>query len=256
MLTAVAVPESVEIAEKSIGKSVQNLDMSLWGLITHADFVVQLVMLILLVGSIISWAIIINKALQIKKLNSHAVKFNKSFWHERTLENFYDRVSNHPQDPYESVFCIGMSEWKEGMSSISNNKVEAQSSMPLLQERVEKAMHLSIEKKIAELRKGLIFLATLASSAPFIGLLGTVWGIMSSFQSIAIHQNTNLSVVAPGIAEALFTTALGLFAAIPAVIFYNIFSQNIGQYTSNLEAFIDEFINIISRQMDRINTKT
>lgn len=251
MLTALAVPQSVEIAEKSLGKSAENLDMSLWGLIINADFIVQIVMLILLVGSVMSWSIIVNKTRQLKKLKYHARNFNKDFWHERTLENFYDRISHHPQDPYERSFCLGMSEWKQGLGRIDNEEYSGELNTVTLLERVEKVMHLSVEKELTDLRKGLTFLATLASSAPFIGLLGTVWGIMSSFQSIAVHQNTNLAVVAPGIAEALFTTALGLFAAIPAVIFYNVLSENIKQYTFNLESFIDEFMNIISRQMNR-----
>ncbi len=250
MLTAVAASGAVEIIEKAIGKSAADIDMSLWGLIVHADFAVQVVILILLLGSIISWAIIANKIRKMKKLERQAEKFNKIFYNEESLESLHDRISRNPQDPYEEIFCAGMTEWKESTNPRKKKKNMMNIVSFSLQERIERVMRLSVEKEIIFIKQGLVFLATLASSAPFIGLFGTVWGIMSSFQSIAVHQNTNLAVVAPGIAEALFATAFGLFAAIPAVIFYNILSHSIRKYTFNLESFVDEFLNIVSRQID------
>jgi biopolymer transport protein TolQ len=171
------------------------------------------------------------------------------FWEGTSLETLYDKVARDTRDPFEEVFCAGMREWRESAAAGRSGPKDIKFSM---QDRIERTMGLVADREITTVRHGLTFLATLASAGPFIGLFGTVWGIMASFQSIAVHQNTSLAVVAPGIAEALFTTALGLFAAIPAAVFYNKLSQDVKKYTLSLEGFADEFLNIISRQLDHL----
>ncbi len=240
------------IATQAIGKSIGALDTSLWGLIANAGPVVQLVMLVLFMGSITSWAIVFNKYRQLKKLSKDKNTFEETFWEGGSLDALFDHVARNPQDPYEEVFSTGMREWRES-SSKNKNILNHQGSAVL--SRMERMMDLSMNKEMDSLHKGMTYLATLASSAPFIGLFGTVWGIMNSFQAIAVHQNTNLAVVAPGIAEALFTTAMGLLAAIPASIFYNKLSRNINKYALGLSSFIDEFMTIAAKQMEYLTTE-
>lgn len=239
--------DNLAITQTSVGQSAGQLDMSLWGLITHADAVVQAVMIILLIGSVYCWKIIFQKYGQLRFLRSQAAEFERIFWDGASLDALFDRVSRNPHDPFEEVFCAGMREWRE---EVGASRSRGQHLGVALQDRVERSMRLATEREVEAINSGLTYLANLASSAPFIGLFGTVWGIMSSFQAIAVHQNTNLTVVAPGIAEALFTTALGLFAAIPAAIFYNTISLAVKRYTLNLDAFVDEFLNIVSRQVE------
>lgn len=214
-------------------------DLSLWGLFMSADFVVKLIMIGLLAASFWSWTIIFNKGIRIKSLFSSANQFEDSFWSGGSLEVLYERVGNRPRDPMSAVFAAAMREWKR----ISGSSVAAP-------ERIERAMQVTLTREMDKLERNMGFLASVSSTAPFIGLFGTVWGIMNSFQSIAASQNTSLAVVAPGIAEALFATAIGLVAAIPAAIAYNKFSVELNRYANRLDSFSNEFGAIISRQLE------
>ncbi|GAK46561.1 Tol-Pal system TolQ [Tepidicaulis marinus] len=218
------------------------LDFSLWSLFLRADWVVKMVMLGLFFASVWSWAIIFDKWWRVSRLRKRADQFERLFWSGRSLDEIYDDVGHRPGHPLSTLFVAAMREWKR-----SN---ESGAPFAGLRERVDKVMTITINREMMSLESNLLFLATVGATAPFIGLFGTVWGIMNSFQSIAISRDTNLAVVAPGIAEALFATALGLVAAIPAVIAYNKFSSEIGRFGSRLEDFADEFSAIVSRQID------
>jgi biopolymer transport protein TolQ len=222
-------------------------DLSMMGLFMQADPIVKCVILILVAASIYSWAIIFYKKSSLSKLNRKANIFEDSFWSGEPLDKIYQRVKNSKPDPMLATFAAGMEEWQAGVSSGVPIKESIQAS---LRQRVERAMNVAIGREMNVLEKGMTFLATVGSTAPFIGLFGTVWGIMNSFSAIASSNNTSLAVVAPGIAEALFATALGLVAAIPAVVCYNVFSTGINRYADRLEAFADEFSAILSRHLD------
>lgn len=222
-------------------------DMSMLGLFMQADMIVKSVMVILLLASVWSWAIILSKRSTLKKLNRKANIFEDSFWSGEALDKIYQRVKNSKQDPLLSTFAAGMEEWQAGVAGGVPSKESMQAS---LRQRVERSMAVTIGREMNSLERGMTFLASVGSTAPFIGLFGTVWGIMNSFSAIAATNNTSLAVVAPGIAEALFATALGLVAAIPASIAYNVFSTSLNRYASRLEAFADEFTAILSRHLD------
>lgn len=222
-------------------------ELSMFGLFWEADIIVKAVMLALLLASIWAWTIIISKRSTLKKLNKKANVFEDSFWSGEPLDKIYQRVKNSKHDPMLSTFSAGMEEWQAGVAGGLPIKESMQAS---LRQRVERAMNVAIGRETNTLESGMTFLASVGSTAPFIGLFGTVWGIMNSFSSIAATNNTSLAVVAPGIAEALFATALGLVAAIPAVIGYNVFSNGINRYADRLEAFADEFSAILSRHLD------
>lgn len=222
-------------------------DMTMMGLFLQADMIVKVVMILLVMASIWSWAIILSKRSTLKKLNRKANIFEDSFWSGEPLDKIYSRVKNSKQDPLLSTFAAGMEEWQAGISAGIPSKESMQAS---LRQRVERAMAVAIGREMNSLERGMTFLASVGSTAPFIGLFGTVWGIMNSFSAIAATNNTSLAVVAPGIAEALFATALGLVAAIPASIFYNVFSTSLNRYASRLDAFTDEFSAILSRHLD------
>lgn len=223
-------------------------DMSAWMLFWEADMIVKLVMLVLIFASLWSWSIIFQKRGLLKKLNRRADKFENSFWSGEPLDQIYQRVKNtKEQDSMLNTFSAGMEEWQAGVAGGVPSSENLQAS---LKQRVERAMAVAIGREMNILERGMTFLASVGSSAPFIGLFGTVWGIMSSFSAIAASNNTSLAVVAPGIAEALFATALGLVAAIPAVIAYNVFSNALNSYADRLEAFTDEFSAILSRHLD------
>lgn len=222
-------------------------DMSMWGLFMQADMVVKTVMIMLIIASIWSWTIIIHKRSLMTKLNRRAKRFEDSFWSGEPLDKIYTRVKNAKADPMLNTFSAGMEEWQAGVAHGMPGRESMQAS---LRQRVERAMSVAIGREIHVLEKGMTFLASVGSTAPFIGLFGTVWGIMNSFAAIAQTNNTSLAVVAPGIAEALFATALGLVAAIPAVVAYNVFSNRLNRYADRLEAFSDEFSAILSRHMD------
>jgi biopolymer transport protein TolQ len=218
-------------------------DITLFGLFFEAGIIVQIVILLLLFASIRSWGIIIEKLLTTRLAKKNAIKFYRDFW-SSDKQDIYETYRRAKNNPMAKVFESGYREWE--------NTYKIHESMPVqgVQSRVQKAMNVQINIEIDKLENRLLFLASVGSAAPFVGLFGTVMGIMNSFMAIASSKNTNLTVVAPGIAEALFATAIGLFAAIPAVMFYNKISNDISRLVSNLENFSDEFINYLSRHLD------
>ena len=228
------------------------LDVSFWGLIIEADFVVKIVMIILLIASIWSWAIIIDKSRKFIRLKKQANIFESAFWSGDSLEELYEKQTNSPEHPLASVFVAGMYEWTRvnDKNTLSNEKIQAG-----LQDRIHQVMHVAVTRELENIEKNIGFLATVGSTAPFIGLFGTVWGIMNSFQSIAVSKDTSLAVVAPGIAEALLATALGLVAAIPAVIAYNKLSNNLNTYALRLQNFASEFEALLSRHLSEQNAE-
>ena len=219
---------------------VQNgaYDLSIWSLFFRADPIVKLVIVGLFISSIWSWAIIINKIKMIKKMNNVTKKFEDLFWSTSSLEDLYTKTESKNDNPMIAIFNKSMIEWLKIRNSKIKDKVENRLSNELVN---------SINNEITKLEKNMIFLASLGSAAPFVGLFGTVWGIMNSFQAIGITKNTSLAVVAPGIAEALFATALGLIAAIPAVIAYNKLSSVFDNYSIRLETFAQEFVNRVTK---------
>ncbi len=237
---------SVDIVAENIG-AVASHDVSMVGLFIQADIVVKSVMIVLIFASFWSWVIIFQKKGLLAKLNRRANRFEDSFWSGESLDKIYARVKKSKEDPMLRTFSAGMDEWKAGIvGGVPSNK-NLQAS---LQQRVERSMSVAIGREMNHLEKGMTFLASVASTAPFIGLFGTVWGIMNSFSAIANTNNTSLAVVAPGISEALFATAIGLVAAVPASIAYNVLSSSLNQYADRLEAFTDEFSAILSRHLD------
>ena len=228
------------------------LDVSFWGLVLQADTVVKIVMLILLIASIWSWSIIIEKTKKFFILKKQAETFEEAFWSGESLEKLYKEEEENPKHPLTTVFVAGMYEWTRASdsNSLSNEKIQAG-----LQERIHQVMNVAVIRELESIEKNIGFLATVGSTAPFIGLFGTVWGIMNSFQSIALSKDTSLAVVAPGIAEALLATALGLVAAIPAVIAYNKLSNNLNTYALRLQNFASEFESLLSRHLSDQSTK-
>ena len=222
-------------------------DMSVIGMFLHADIVVKAVMFMLLLASVWSWAIIIEKALRLRKLHSQANGFEDNFWSGGSLEDLYDRIGAQPQDPMSAMFGAAMREWRR---SAARGAATASQMKAGLQQRIERVMHVTLGREMERLERYMTFLANVGSTAPFIGLFGTVWGIMNSFHAIGASKNTSLAVVAPGISEALFATALGLVAAIPAVIAYNKLSSDLSRYSGRLDAFAGEFGAILSRQLE------
>tara|TARA_R110002095_G_scaffold210644_1_gene198046 strand:- start:271 stop:1110 length:840 start_codon:yes stop_codon:yes gene_type:complete len=218
-------------------------DFTLWSLFARADWVVKSVMIGLIGASIWSWAIMFDKWWRLSSVRRKADNFETTFWSGRSLDDLYQDLGSRPNHPMSALFASAMREWKRSSDAGPNHFAG-------VKERVDRVMSVTLNKEMVSLETNLLFLATVGSIAPFVGLFGTVWGIMNSFQSIAISRDTNLAVVAPGIAEALFATALGLLAAIPAVIAYNKFSSEIGRFGSRLEGFADEFSGIVSRQLD------
>jgi|TARA_B100000900_G_C20560494_1_gene708668 biopolymer transport protein TolQ len=221
-----------DIASQAVGLG-SNSDFSLINLFLRADIIVKSVIIILIICSIYSWALIIEKFRLFKKINISSEEFEEKFWRSKSAETFYNSLPSNIDDPMASLF-------KESMQGLLKSKSKVN-----LNERMTGMLEAGIEKQIAKIDKGFTFLATVGSTAPFIGLFGTVWGIMNSFQSIAISRNTSLAIVAPGIAEALFATALGLLAAIPAVVAYNKFNNDSKKYTQKLENFSKRFLSII-----------
>lgn len=222
-------------------------DLSIFGLFLQSDAIVKLVMLILLLASFWSWAIIFDKVMRIRRLRHAASSFEETFWSGGSLDDLYERVGQRPPDPMTAVFSSAMREWRR---SAAKNLLGTPGMRASLQQRIERVMTVTVGREMERVERFMAFLATVGSTAPFVGLFGTVWGIMDSFQSIAASKNTSLAVVAPGIAESLFATALGLVAAIPAVIAYNKLATDFGRYAGRLEAFATEFSAILSRQLD------
>ena len=223
--------------------AVQGIDFSFWGLFARATFTVKLVMLILIGASFWAWSIIIQRHLVYRAARKEASRFDKIFWSDNPLDQYYKELGPKPSGRSERVFVAGMAEWEDSLKRDGGFIAGVQS-------RVERAMDIAVAKEADDLQRGLTFLATIGSTAPFIGLFGTVWGIMNAFIEIAEQQNTNLAVVAPGIAEALLATGLGLLAAIPAVVFYNKLSNDRDRIIVGYESFADEFSTILSRHMD------
>ena len=221
-----------DISSQTVGLA-SNTDFSLLSLFIRADIIVKSVIVILIVCSIYSWAVIIEKLRLFKKINLSTEEFETKFWNSKSAESFYNNLPSNIEDPMALVF-------KDAMQNLLKRKSKTD-----LHERMTTMLETGIEKQMSKISKGYTFLATVGSTAPFIGLFGTVWGIMNSFQSIAISRNTSLAIVAPGIAEALFATALGLLAAIPAVIAYNKFNNDSILYTKKLENFSKRFLTII-----------
>jgi len=221
----------------------QEIDFSMWGLFARATFTVKLVMIMLIVASVWAWGIIIQKLINYRSARAEAKAFDERFWSGEPLDALFDQIGAAPPGRAERVFAGGMMEWRRSHREDGAMIAGATS-------RIDRSMDVAIQKEAEELQKGLTVLATVGSAAPFIGLFGTVIGIMNAFIEIAEQQNTNLAVVAPGIAEALLATGLGLLAAIPAVIFYNKLSSDSDRIIAGYEAFSDEFATILSRQLD------
>lgn len=222
-------------------------DLSAWGLFVNADFFVKSIMIFLILGSLWSWTIIFTKVAQLRFLNKEAEKFERNFWASTALEDLYLNLQNKRKDPLAAIFCAAMQEWRRSLQKGARKVMTLQTS---LQQRIERAMTVRLEKEIEALSKNMGFLASAGSTALLIGLLGTVWGIIHNFQAIAISKNTSLAVVAPGIAEALFATAIGLITAIPAALAFNRLSADIDSYRGRAENFISELASIVSRQLE------
>ena len=221
-----------DITSQAVGLAA-NTDFSILSLFLRADIVVKSVIIILIASSIYSWAIIFDKIRMFRKINKSAEEFEEKFWKSKSAETFYNNLPSNLDDPMAKLF-------KSSMQAVMKSRSKSN-----LSERLESILEVNIEKQMSTVDKNYTFLATVGSTAPFIGLFGTVWGIMNSFQSIAISRNTSLAIVAPGIAEALFATALGLLAAIPAVVAYNKFTNDSKKYFQKLENFSKRFISII-----------
>lgn len=232
---------AVEAVE--LGGSVP--DFSMWGMFAQADMIVKSVMILLILASFWSWSIIFEKLKRIKEINADANDFEDAFWSGTSLEDLYNRAKVGADHPMTMVFVAAMREWKKSLGDAGSIRDRLS-----LQDRLDRVMRVTINREVELLERHTPFLATVGSTAPFVGLFGTVWGIMNSFQSIAVTSNTSLAVVAPGIAEALFATAIGLVAAIPAVIAYNRISHEMDRYITRLEGFADEFSAIVSRELD------
>ena len=222
-----------EIATQAVGLGGET-DFSLIKLFIRADFVVKSVIVVLIAASIFSWALIVDKYNLFRKINLSSDEFEQKFWKSKSAESFYNNIPANSNDPLANIFKAGMGEMLKSKTRSSNQS-----------ERVSRILEVSTEREMLTIEKYFTFLATVGSTAPFIGLFGTVWGIMNSFQSIAISRNTSLAIVAPGIAEALFATALGLLAAVPAVVAYNKFNSDAKKYLQKIENFSKRFLSIL-----------
>ena len=227
----------------------ESIDFSLFSLFLRADLIVKSVIVILIFASLYSWTIIVSKLIRMQRLKKLDKEFDEFFWSGNSFDDLYETFNYNKSDPKSKIFCSAIDEWKKSKSNTDFTLLQSQ-ELNSLKERMIRSMQVTFNKESEVIEKNLTFLATAGSTAPFIGLFGTVWGIMNSFKSIAIAQNTNLSVVAPGIAEALFATALGLFVAIPAVVAYNKITSDLSKYFISLEIFMDEFTTIFFRQLE------
>src|ERR1700753_2210761 len=236
-----------QVAGTPLGGSTPRFDMCVDGLFMQADWIVKWVMIALLVASFWSWAIIFEKLIRLRALKRSAQAFEDTFWSGVSLEDLYDRVGAKPDDPMSSIFSAAMREWRR---SVSKGLAATATARSALRQRIEQVMGVTIQREMEAIEKRLGFLATVGANATFVGLFGTVWGIMNSFGHIAMSKNTSLAVVAPGISEALFATAIGLVAAIPAAGAYNILSGQVSRYAVQLEALAVAFITILSRQLE------
>ncbi len=230
--------------ETDILSAAGGIDFSLVAMFTRATLVVQAVTVSLVIASFWSWAIIVDRWLASRKINRDCALFEDAFWSGQPLDALYDRIGTKPRSAIERVFVAGMGEWRRSFDKTG-------ALIPGARDRIDRSLDVALARETESFSGRLTFLATTGSIAPYVGLFGTVWGIMTAFEQISIQQNTNLATVAPGIAEALVTTAIGLIAAVPAVIFYNKLTGDAQRLTSRLEAFADEFAVILSRQMMR-----
>ena len=221
----------------------QEIDFSMVALFARATLTVKIVMIMLMVMSFWSWATIVQKHIMFRKARREAAVFDRAFWSGEPLDELFEKIGPQPEGASEKIFAAGMLEWRRSHKQDGALIAGAQA-------RIDRAMNVAIAREAEQLNKGLSFLATTGSTAPFIGLFGTVWGIKHAFEQIAISQNTNLAVVAPGIAEALLATGIGLVAAIPAVVFYNKLNTDSEQILGGYDSFADEFATILSRQLD------
>lgn len=221
----------------------QEIDFSFMALFLRATFTVKLVMILLIIASFWSWAIIIQKSIAFKRARGESTEFDHAFWSGEPLDELFDQIAGDPKGSSQKIFSAGMLEWRRSHRQDGGLIAGAQA-------RIDRSMDVAIAKESEALTNGLSFLATVGATAPFVGLFGTIWGIKNAFEEIAMQQSTNLAVVAPGIAEALLATALGLLAAIPAVVFYNKLSADSDRIVSSYEGFADEFATILSRQLD------
>jgi biopolymer transport protein TolQ len=238
--TAAPVVQAAEVAG-----SVVAHDLSMFGLFMQADMIVKSIIIMLLFASFWSWVIIFEKVMKFKLVKEKGERFEQDFWSSEALDEFYEKVKRRANHPYAVVFLAAMEEWARSEKGGRRTGLRAS-----IQERMYQVMSVARNRELGDLEKGIGFLATVGTAAPFIGLFGTVWGIMNSFQSIAVSKNTSLAVVAPGIAEALFATAIGLFAAIPAVIAYNKLSTELAKFAGRIEDFCVEFNTLLSRQSE------
>ncbi|MEK9724919.1 MAG: protein TolQ [Rhodospirillaceae bacterium] len=230
----------------TLGGSAADLDFSMIALFLRADLVVKSVIILLLMASVWCWAIIFDKWIGLRRLNKRSNEFEQAFWSGGSLDNLYDRISPQLRDSMSAVFVAAMREWRRSPPGHGGGSANIG-----LADRIDRVMQITLAREMDRAERYMTFLATTGATAPFVGLFGTVWGIMNSFQSIAVTKNTSLAVVAPGIAEALFATALGLLAAIPAVVAYNKLTRDLDRYAGRLESFAGEFAAILSREMDQ-----
>ena len=237
--------QAVGGAVQAVNLAAAGSNLSLWGLFMNADVIVKLVMLMLLGSSVWVWAIVYEKVTTLRRVRRQADAFEERFWSGGSLEELYEQEGEKPTNPMAAVFGAAMTEWRRS-ARVAGADVARQAA----RERTERAMAITIQREMETMERWMIFLASVGSTAPFVGLFGTVWGIMHSFSAIAAQHNTNLSVVAPGIAEALFATATGLVAAIPAVLAYNKLSTDVARFAARLEGFAGEFGAILSRQSE------
>lgn len=238
------------MAQEIITQAMQPVQhsLSVWSLFAQADMVVKLVILMLIASSIYSWSVIFDKFIKFKVLKLNIANFEKHFWSGTLLSKLYQKVKDNVNNPLAAVFVAAMHEWEHANEK---NLLRSDQLQVNFKQRIIQAMQVAGTRELEKCEKNISHLATIGSVAPFIGLFGTVWGIMSSFQAIASNQNTSLAIVAPGIAEALLTTAIGLFAAVPAVIFYNIMAGRMNILVAKVDNFTNELYSLISRQLDK-----
>ncbi|MGZ9106924.1 MAG: protein TolQ [Rhodoplanes sp.] len=240
--------ESNVIEAVSLSGSLAATDLSIWSLFMRADLVVKSVIVLLVLASIWCWAIMFEKIFSLRRLNGLASDFEDSFWSGGALDDLHERIADRPRDPMAAVFVSAMREWRRIVGCKSPESFEPPTSV---EHRIDRVMQLTMAREMDRIERNMTFLASTGATAPFIGLFGTVWGIMNSFQAIGLTKNTSLVVVAPGIAEALFATALGLLAAIPAVLAYNKLSRDLDRYSGRLDSFAGEFLAILARQNEK-----
>jgi len=239
--------EANVIDAASLGGAAAPHSLSMLTLFWNADWVVKAVIVLLLAASIWSWAIIFEKTVSLRRLNGRADQFESAFWSGGAVDELYERIGSRPQDPMSALFVAAMREWRRAtVRAPQGDRLFREG----VQDRIERVMQVTANRELDRIERYMTVLASTGSTAPFIGLFGTVWGIMNSFEAIGLTKNTSLAVVAPGIAEALFATALGLAAAIPAVLAYNKLSRDLDRYSGRLNGFAGEFLAILSRQIE------